>query len=105
MLISGINGCRKTTLVNALLDEILQEESVLVVQENEELFGDVHKDMMFQHINKKKHYSLKELVSNAQMIDIDHIVIGESNGTEALYFITASLTSCTGMTPSIVSMP
>lgn len=98
MLICGINGCGKTTLVNALLDEIPQEESVLVVQENEELFSDVHKDMMFQHIDKKNHYGLKELVINAQMIDIDHIVIGEIKGTEALYFITASLTGCTGMT-------
>ena len=97
MLICGNNGCGKTSLVNALLDEIPQEESVLVIQENEELFSDVHKDMMFQHIDKKNHYGLKELVINAQMLDIDHIVIGEIKGVEALYFITASLTGCTGM--------
>ena len=31
------------------------------------------------------------------MIDIDHIVIGEIKGEEALYFITAALTGCKGM--------
>lgn len=97
MLICGNNGGGKTSLVNALLDKIPQNESVLVVQENEELFSDIHKDMMFQHIDKKNHYTLKELVINAQMLDIDHIVIGEIKGVEALYFITASLTGCTGM--------
>lgn len=97
MLICGNNGCGKTSLVNALLDEIPQDESVLVAQENEELFSDIHKDMIFQHIDKKNHYTLKELVINAQMLDIDHIVIGEIKGKEALYFITASLTGCTGM--------
>ena len=97
MIICGKNASGKTSLVNALLDEIQQDESVLVVQENEELFSDVHKDMLFQHIDKKNHYTLKELVINAQMLDVDHIVIGEIKGGEALYFVTAALTGCTGM--------
>ena len=97
------NGSGKTYLLNALLDEIPAEESVLVVQENEELFSDVHPDMMFQHIavqrgDKKINYELKDLVINGLLTDIDHIVIGEIKGEEALHFITAALTGCHGMT-------
>jgi len=67
------------------------------------LFSDVHPDMMFQHIAVRKgdnkiNYSLKELVVNGLRADIDHIVIGEIKGEEALYFITAALSGCNGMT-------
>lgn len=103
VIICGKNGSGKTYLLNALLDKIPHHESVLVVQENEELFSDTHPDMMFQHIavrrgDKKINYSLKELVINGLLTDIDHIVIGEIKGEEALYFITAALTGCNGMT-------
>jgi pilus assembly protein CpaF len=59
--------------------------------------------MMFQHIavrrgDKKIHYSLKELVINGLLTDIDHIIIGEIKGEEALHFITAALTGCHGVT-------
>jgi Flp pilus assembly CpaF family ATPase len=59
--------------------------------------------MMFQHIavrrgDKKINYSLKELVINGLLTDIDHIVIGEIKGEEALHFITAALTGCHGIT-------
>ena len=103
MIICGKNGSGKTYLLNALLDEIPAKESVMVVQENEELFSDVHPEMMFQHIavrkgDKKINFSLKELVINSLLVDIDHIVIGEIKGEEALYFITAALSGCNGMT-------
>ena len=103
VIICGKNGSGKTHLLNAMLDEIPAEESVLVVQENVELFSDKHPDMMFQHIavrrgDKKINYSLKELVINGLLTDIDHIVIGEIKGEEALHFITAALTGCRGIT-------
>ena len=103
MIICGKNGSGKTYLLNALLDEIPSEESVLVVQENEELSSAKHPDMMIQHIavrkgDKKINYSLKELVINGLLMDIDHIIIGEIKGEEVLYFITAALSGCNGMT-------
>lgn len=103
VIICGKNGTGKTHLLNALLDEIPAKESVMVVQENEELFSDVHPDMMFLHIAVRKgdnkiHYGLKELVINGLRADIDHIIIGEIKGEEALYFITAALSGCNGMT-------
>ncbi len=102
LVIGGKNAAGKTYLLNALLDKIPHEESVLVVQENEELFSKVHPDMMFQHImvrrgDKKVNYSLKELVINGLLMDIDKIVIGEIKGAEALYFITAALAGCSGI--------
>ena len=103
MIICGKNGTGKTHLLNALLDEIPKNESALVVQENEELFSNTHPDMMFMHSAVRKgdnkiNYSLKELVINGLRADIDHIVIGEIKGEEALYFITAALSGCNGMT-------
>ncbi len=44
MVISGTNGSGKTYLLNALIDKIPPEESVLVVQENEELFRDTDRN-------------------------------------------------------------
>ena len=103
LIISGKNGSGKTYLLNALLDEIPPEQSALVVQENEELSSTKHPDMMFQHIavrrgDKKINYSLKELVINGLLTDIDHIIIGEIKGGEALYFLNAALAGCLGMT-------
>ena len=102
MLISGRNASGKTSLTNALLELYSPNESVLVVQENEELFGTKPDNKMFQHTvvrkgDQKINYGLKELVVFGQMIDIDHIVIGEIKGEEALYFITSALTGCNGM--------
>ncbi len=103
MVICGKNGSGKTYLLNALLDELPHGNSVLVVQENEELFSDTHPDMMFQRIavrkgEKKVNYSLKELVVNGLLIDTDYIIIGEIKGEEALYFISAALSGSNGIT-------
>ncbi len=102
ILIAGKGASGKTTLLNALLDEIPRDKSVLVIQENEELFSKVHPDMMFQHILEQKgeskvRYGLKELSINALLIDLDYIVIGEIKGGEALYFLNAAYTGHLGL--------
>ncbi len=102
VLIAGKGASGKTTLLNALLDEIPRDKSVLVIQENEELFSKVHPDMMFQHIMEQKgeskvRYGLKELSINALLIDLDYIVIGEIKGGEALYFLNAAYTGHLGL--------
>lgn len=102
VLIAGKGASGKTTLLNALLDEIPRDKSVLVIQENEELFSKVHPDMMFQHIMEQKgeskiNYGLKELSINALLIDLDYIVIGEIKGGEALYFLNAAYTGHLGL--------
>lgn len=102
LLVDGPNASGKTTLMNALLEEYPEEASVLVAQENEELFSIRKDNKLFQHVevqngDPKSHYGLKELVINALMMDTEYIVIGEIKGAEALYFITAGLTGCKGM--------
>lgn len=47
ILFSGKGASGKTTLMNALLDCIPKNRSGLVIQENEELFSNIHPDLMF----------------------------------------------------------
>ena len=75
--------CSETPDVSHILAEnppMIVRTLYLVVQENEELFSNVHPDMMFQHIAVRKgdnkiNYSLKELVVNGLRTDIDRIVV------------------------------
>lgn len=97
IIFTGKGASGKTTIMNALIDEIPHTESGLVIQENEELFSDTHPDMMFQHVIQsngegKIRYTLKELAINGLLIDLDYFIIGEIKGGEALYFFNASYT-------------
>lgn len=97
MIWCGKGGSGKTTGMNAFLDEIPQDKSCLVIQENEELFSHIHPEMMFQHIvlnhgDGMISYDLKDLARNGLLMDLDYFVIGEIKGGEALYFLNASYT-------------
>lgn len=97
MLWCGKGGSGKTTGMNAFLDEIPEDKSCLVIQENEELFSHTHPEMMFQHMVLRTgdgvvNYDLKDLARNGLLMDLDYFVIGEIKGGEALYFLNASYT-------------
>lgn len=97
ILFTGKGASGKTTLMNALLECIPKDKSGLVIQENEELFSNVHPDMMFQHVVEPRgesriQYSLKDLARNGLLMDLDYFVIGEIKGEEALYFLNAAYT-------------
>lgn len=97
IIFTGKGASGKTTIMNALIDEISHEESGLVIQENEELFSTTHPDMMFQHVvisngEGKIQYTLKDLAVNGLIVDLDYFIIGEIKGAEALYFFNASYT-------------
>lgn len=97
ILFSGKGASGKTTLMNAMLDCIPQDKSGLVIQENEELFSNVHPDLMFQHVVQAQGegrigYDLKDLARNGLLVDLDYFVIGEIKGGEALYFLNACYT-------------
>lgn len=97
ILLAGKGASGKTTLINALLEEIPYGNSALVIQENEELFTVAHPEMMFQHIvtsrgEGKIQYDLSDLARNGLLIDLDYFVIGEIKGGEALYFLNAAYT-------------
>lgn len=97
IIFTGKGGSGKTTLMNALLDEIPHNKSGLVIQEAEELFSNTHPDMMFQTVRYSKgeskiQYTLKDLAINGLLTDLDCFIIGEIKGEEAIYFLNASYT-------------
>lgn len=97
ILFTGKGASGKTTIMNAMLEQIPSDKSCLVIQENEELFTNKHPEMMFQHIvtsrgEAKIQYSLSDLARNGLLIDLDYFVIGEIKGGEALYFLNAAYT-------------
>lgn len=95
MIFTGKGASGKTTLMNCLLDYIPFNKSGLVIQESNELFSDVHPDLMFQtvQVNVGKGmpvYTLEDLARNGLLTDLDYFIIGEVKGAEAKYFINAA---------------
>lgn len=102
IITTGKGASGKTTLLNALLDEIPFEKSGLIIQEAEELYSGKHPDMMFQTIKYSKgeskiQYTLKDLAINGLLIDLDYFIIGEIKGEEAMDLINAIYTGHVGL--------
>ena len=96
ILFTGKGASGKTTLMNAMIDNIPETYSGLVIQENDELFSK-HPDMMYQHViqsrgESKIQYTLKDLAINGLLTDLDYFIIGEIKGEEAAYFMNAAYT-------------
>ena len=97
ILFIGKGASGKTTLMNALIDEIPFDKSGAVIQESDECFTDKHPDMMFQHIvtsqgEGKINYYLKRLGTNGLLTDLDYYIIGDIQGDEAKTFMDAAYT-------------
>ena len=100
VLICGANASGKTTLLNAMKEEIPHEKSVLVIQQAEELTTKDHPDMMFLHSfegvgENAVRYDLKDLSIAGLTLDIEYFIIGEVKGAEAAYLLNASYTGST----------
>lgn len=99
-LLAGKGGSGKTTFLNWLIDQLPEDISALVIQENEELHG-THPDMAFQHTVQNRgegkiEYNLGALARNGLLTDIDYFIIGEIKGGEALYLLNAVYTGAKG---------
>lgn len=99
---TGKGASGKTTLMNALIDEIPKDSSCLVIQEAEELFTNIHPDMMFQRVRYAKgdgkiQYNLRDLSINGLLSDLDYFVIGEIKGGEAYDMANAIYTGHVGL--------
>ena len=100
VLICGANSSGKTTMLNALKEEIPHDKSVLVIQQAEELTTRAeggHPDMIFLHSlegnsESDVHYDLKDLSIGGLTMDIEYFIIGEVKGAEASYLLNASYT-------------
>ncbi len=98
-LISGRGGSGKSSLLNNMIDCIPFDESILVSQESDELYSNVHPQIQFEHtmdVRKKdgiKEFSLEDELRLGLLQDIDNFVIGEIKGGEALYVFTTAMST------------
>lgn len=98
-LISGRGGSGKSALLNNMIDMIPYEESVLISQENDELYSDVHPQIQFEHPldhksdGKETRFTLEDELRLGLLQDIDDFIIGEIKGGEALYVFTTAMST------------
>lgn len=96
IVFTGKGSAGKTTCMNWLVDYIPRDCSGICIQESDELFSNVHPDILFQRIADDKEsqntYDLKTLSVNALLTDVDYFIIGEIKGAEARYFLNAAYT-------------
>lgn len=99
---TGKGASGKTTLMNAMLEEIPHDKSSLVIQEAEELFTVSHPDIVFQKVkftsgDSQIEYTLRDLSINGLLMDLDYFIIGEIKGGEAYDMANAIYTGHTGI--------
>ncbi len=98
ILFTGKGASGKTTLMNAMIAEIPHEESVMICQENAELFDLNHPDLFGCHVltntgDSKISYELGDLTRAALLVDLDRVIVGEvKEGSEAAGLSKASMT-------------
>lgn len=96
-LICGGNSSGKTTLLNALKEELPKDMSILVAQQADELTTKKHPDSMFLHSlpgssESNAQYDLKNISIAGLTMDVDFFIIGEIKGDEAIYLLNAAYT-------------
>ena len=98
ILFTGKGASGKTTLMNACLEKILETDSVMICQENAELFDLNHPDLIAAHVminggDSKVSYNLGDLTRVALLVDLDRVIVGEvKEGSEAAGLSKASMT-------------
>lgn len=96
LVFSGPSASGKTTLMNALVDYVPKDKSILCIQESEEMFSKIHPNAYFQHMLKDAHgdilIGLSELGKNGLLCDSGYFIIGECKGSEVRDLLRASNT-------------
>ena len=98
-LISGRGGSGKSTLLNNMIDWIPFDQSILVSQESDELYSNVHPQIQFEHtMTVRKNdavtdFSLEDELRLGLLQDIDNFIIGEIKGGEALHVFTTAMST------------
>lgn len=96
LVFAGPSASGKTTLMNALVDFIPKTESILCIQESEELFTYKHPNAYFQRILKDPLgtpiIGLSQLGQNGLLCDSQYFIIGECKGAEVRDLLRASNT-------------
>lgn len=98
-LISGRGGSGKSTLLNNMVDWIPFNQSILVSQESDELYSNVHPQIQFEHtMTVRKNdvvtdFTLEDELRLGLLQDIDNFIIGEIKGGEALHVFTTAMST------------
>ena len=98
-LISGRGGSGKSTLLNNMLDWVPFDQSILVSQESDELYSNVHPQIQFEHTMTVRKgdavtdFSLEDELRLGLLQDIDNFIIGEIKGGEALHVFTTAMSA------------
>ena len=98
-LISGRGGSGKSTLLNNMVDWIPFDQSILVSQESDELYSNVHPQIQFEYtMTVRKNdmvtdFSLEDELRLGLLQDIDNFIIGEIKGGEALHVFTTAMST------------
>lgn len=98
-LISGRGGSGKSTLLNNMLDMIPFNQSILVSQESDELYSNIHPQIQFEHtmtVRKQEvvmDFSLEDELRLGLLQDIENFIIGEIKGGEALHVFTTAMST------------
>ncbi len=98
ILFTGKGASGKTTLMNAFIEKIPDTDSVMICQENAELFDLNHPDLIAAHVmvnggDSKVSYDLGDLTRVALLVDLDRVIVGEvKEGSEAAGLSKASMT-------------
>lgn len=95
MLICGGNSAGKTTILNALKENLPSDVRVMVVQQADELTTKKRADMMFMHSipgsgESRVSYELDDIAVAALTMDVDHFILGEIKGAEAQHVLKAA---------------
>lgn len=96
----GQGGSGKTTFMASCIDEIPRSQSLLLMQETEEIFPK-HSDCISQQIKHKigeadTEFTLRDLTTNGLLMGVDRMIIGELKGAEAMDFFNAIYTGHEG---------
>ena len=98
-LISGRGGSGKSTLLNNMVDWIPFNQSILVSQESDELYSNIHPQIQFEHtMTVRKNdlitdFTLEDELRLGLLQDIDNFIIGEIKGEEALHVFTTAMST------------
>ena len=98
-LISGRGGSGKSTLLNNMVDWIPFNQSILVSQESDELYSNIHPQIQFEHtMTVRKNdvitdFTLEDELRLGLLQDIDNFIIGEIKGGEALHVFTTAMST------------
>ncbi len=94
IFVSGGAGTGKTTLLNALSEEIPKEERVVTIEDSAELQMNgvenlVRLETRSANVNGAGEISIRDLIKTALRLRPDRIVVGEVRGAEALDLLQA----------------